>query len=95
MPVLADRRRLGHDRPVGRRIHPRRIAIVAYAGVQSLDVTGPLEVLAGAQRLVRLSGREDRGYDVRVVSRDGAPGVGPAEYRRRFQSRSVRSRHAA
>ena len=58
---------------MGRRIHPRQIAIVAYAGVQSLDVTGPLEVLAGAQRLVRLSGREDRGYDVRIVSRDGAP----------------------
>ncbi len=27
---------------------PRRIAILAYPGVQSLDVTGPLEVFAGA-----------------------------------------------
>ena len=28
------------------------VAIVVYPGVQSLDVTGPLEVFPGAQRLV-------------------------------------------
>src|SRR5437763_706862 len=29
---------------------PRQVAILAYPGVQSLDVTGPLEVLDGASR---------------------------------------------
>ncbi len=52
---------------------PRLIAIVAYQGVQSLDVTGPLEVFAGAQRLVEATGRRDRGYQVQVLSRDGRP----------------------
>jgi transcriptional regulator GlxA family with amidase domain len=30
----------------------RRVAVVAYPGVQVLDVTGPLEVFAGAARLI-------------------------------------------
>jgi transcriptional regulator GlxA family with amidase domain len=38
-----------------------RAVIVVFDGVQSLDVTGPAEVLAGA------------GWSVRLVSRDGAP----------------------
>jgi transcriptional regulator GlxA family with amidase domain len=52
---------------------PRLIAIVAYPRVQSLDVTGPLEVFAGAQRLIEETGRHERGYHVRVLSRDGQP----------------------
>ena len=52
---------------------PRQIVIVAFPGVQSLDVTGPLEVFAGAQRLIEVTGRADRGYEARIVSRDGAP----------------------
>jgi len=51
----------------------RLIAIVVYPGVQSLDVTGPLEVFAGAQHLIDASARSERGYDVRVLSRDGQP----------------------
>jgi transcriptional regulator GlxA family with amidase domain len=51
---------------------PREIVIVAYPGVQSLDVTGPLEVFAGARRLVEETGREERSYRTLVVSRDGA-----------------------
>ena len=47
---------------------PRRIAIVVYPGVQSLDLTGPLEVFHGAARLVAHSGRRDPGYDVTIVS---------------------------
>jgi transcriptional regulator GlxA family with amidase domain len=35
---------------------PREVAIVAFKGVQSLDVTGPLEVFAGAQLLVGRDG---------------------------------------
>jgi transcriptional regulator GlxA family with amidase domain len=53
---------------------PREVAIVAYQGVQSLDVTGPLEVFAGAQLLAeanRASG--ERGYRTSVLSTDGAP----------------------
>jgi transcriptional regulator GlxA family with amidase domain len=50
----------------------RLIAIVAYPGVQSLDVTGPLEVFAAAQRLIETTSRRERGYDVLTLSRDGA-----------------------
>ena len=38
----------------------RHVVIVAYAGVQSLDVTGPLEVFAGAQQLIRATHRNAR-----------------------------------
>jgi len=52
---------------------PRVVAIVAYPGVQSLDVSGPLEVFCGAQRLIDAERRPQRGYSVRVLSRDGRP----------------------
>jgi transcriptional regulator GlxA family with amidase domain len=45
----------------------RTIVIVAFPGVQSLDVTGPLEVFHTA---VRIAGG---GYDVAVATLDGAP----------------------
>jgi transcriptional regulator GlxA family with amidase domain len=51
----------------------RQIAILVYPGVQSLDFTGPLEVFAGAQRLIEQSGRHERGYEVRLFSVDGRP----------------------
>jgi len=51
---------------------PRRIAILAYPGVQGLDLTGPLEVFAGAQQLIETSGRRDRGYQLTVLARDRA-----------------------
>jgi transcriptional regulator GlxA family with amidase domain len=52
---------------------PRQIAILVFPDVQSLDVTGPLEVFAGAQTLIEAVGREDRGYEVSILSHDGAP----------------------
>ncbi|HEY5193108.1 MAG TPA: DJ-1/PfpI family protein [Solirubrobacteraceae bacterium] len=55
------------------RKNPRQIAILAFPDVQSLDITGPLEVFAGAQTLNEATGREDRGYEVLILSRDGAP----------------------
>jgi transcriptional regulator GlxA family with amidase domain len=51
----------------------RRVAIVAYPGVQTLDVTGPLEVFAGAQTLIERSGRRARGYSVEILARGRAP----------------------
>jgi transcriptional regulator GlxA family with amidase domain len=66
----------------------RAVAILAYPGVQSLDVTGPLEVFAGAQALLEAgahpvddtdtdtgAGRANthRGYRTLVISQDGAP----------------------
>lgn len=51
----------------------RQVAILAFPGAQSLDVTGPLEVFAAAQALIEATGRADRGYEVSVLSRDGAP----------------------
>src|SRR5271154_398781 len=71
--VLADSSAVVDDRAVQPALEARLIAIVAYPGVQSLDVTGPLEVFAGAQRLIDASSRSERGYDVRVLSRDGQP----------------------
>jgi transcriptional regulator GlxA family with amidase domain len=41
--------------------------------VQSLDFTGPLEVFAGAQRLIEESERRERGYEVELLSVDGKP----------------------
>lgn len=52
---------------------PRQIAILAYPGVQSLDVTGPLEVFASAHTLIQASGRPDPGYRVRVLAVGGEP----------------------
>jgi transcriptional regulator GlxA family with amidase domain len=51
---------------------PRNVAILAYPGVQSLDVTGPLEVFDGARQLLEATGGDDPGYRVTVVSPDGA-----------------------
>ncbi len=56
------------------RADPRLVAIVVYPGVQSLDVSGPLEVFSGATRLLEAGASPgERGYDVRVLSRDGRP----------------------
>lgn len=52
---------------------PRQIAILVYPGVQSLDFTGPLEVFAGAQRLIEQSGRRECGYEIKLLSVDGRP----------------------
>jgi transcriptional regulator GlxA family with amidase domain len=59
------------------------VVIVVYPGVQSLDVTGPLEVFAAAQRLVEAPAhpldadvaahRHARGYRTVVASLDGGP----------------------
>lgn len=55
------------------RPRPRQIAILAFPDVQSLDITGPLEVFAAAQTLIEATGRTDRGYEVSILSRHGAP----------------------
>ncbi len=53
---------------------PREVLIVVYPGVQSLDLTGPLEVFSGAQLLLDLDPHDDRrGYRLSVLSSDGAP----------------------
>ncbi|HEY2767391.1 MAG TPA: DJ-1/PfpI family protein [Solirubrobacteraceae bacterium] len=61
------------------RAAPRDVVILIYPGVQSLDVTGPLEVFSGAQQLLQFeAGGEDLrdpGYRLHVVSPDGAPVV--------------------
>jgi transcriptional regulator GlxA family with amidase domain len=50
----------------------RRVVIVTFPGLQSLDAIGPFEVFAGATRAARGSGRPD-GYEVSLVSADGRP----------------------
>jgi transcriptional regulator GlxA family with amidase domain len=53
--------------------HSRRIALLVFPDVQSLDVTGPQEVFVAAHGLLHSTHPADHGYDVRVISRDGAP----------------------
>jgi transcriptional regulator GlxA family with amidase domain len=65
------RQRPGRQRPRNR--GPRGVVLVAYDGVQSLDVTGPLEVFAGAQTLLQATGSSDRGYRTLLVAGDGSP----------------------
>jgi transcriptional regulator GlxA family with amidase domain len=64
---------MGHDRCMDRRARPRDVVIVVYPGVQSLDMTGPLEVFVGAHQLIAATGRSERGYRVTVASLDGSP----------------------
>ncbi|MFG2593626.1 GlxA family transcriptional regulator [Streptomyces sp. NPDC048438] len=45
----------------------RSVLVVLFEGVQSLDVSGPMEVFAGASRFPGVS------YDLRTASLDGAP----------------------
>src|SRR3954469_774134 len=52
---------------------PRRIAIVAYPGVQALDVTGPHEVFAGAAGALRRRREGPAPYEVVVASVAGGP----------------------
>jgi transcriptional regulator GlxA family with amidase domain len=54
-------------------LRPRQIAILVFPEVQSLDVTGPLEVFATAHKLIELTGRKDPGYDMRIFSPSRAP----------------------
>ncbi len=54
-------------------VKPRDVVIVVYPDVQSLDLTGPLEVFVGAHQLIAAEGRGERGYRVTVASVDGAP----------------------
>jgi transcriptional regulator GlxA family with amidase domain len=74
--VIADTAALRDDRRMPeqqKRRPPRRIGILVYPGVQSLDVTGPLEVFHGAAQLVARSGRDDEGYEVAIVGRSTRP----------------------
>jgi len=54
-------------------LRPRQVAILVYPGVQSLDVTGPLEVFAGAQQIIEAECRPDPGYEIRLVAARSGP----------------------
>jgi transcriptional regulator GlxA family with amidase domain len=51
----------------------RTVALLLFPGVQSLDVTGPLEVFAAASQLLEHEHRPEQRYVVRLLSIDGAP----------------------
>ena len=52
----------------------RKIAALAYPGLQLLDIVGPLETFnLAAQQLIDDGDRLDRAYEVLVIARDGAP----------------------
>jgi transcriptional regulator GlxA family with amidase domain len=52
---------------------PREVAILLYPGVQSLDVTGPLEVFDAAGRVLAHRPGSGRGYSVRLLAREREP----------------------
>lgn len=55
----------------------RSVVVVAFPGVQPLDIVGPVEVFAGADRLTR--GEERTGsYRVTVASAEGRPVTAPS-----------------
>jgi transcriptional regulator GlxA family with amidase domain len=65
---------VGQSRTVApRRATPRAVVIVAYDGVQALDVSGPHEVFAGATTVLGERPRRRAGYDVSVVARSAGP----------------------
>jgi transcriptional regulator GlxA family with amidase domain len=47
---------------------PHRVVILLYPGVQSLDVTGPLEVFAGAHLALAAARPGEPGYEVSTVA---------------------------
>lgn len=51
----------------------RNVVIVAFEGVQALDVTGPHEVFHGAGEVLARTGRPDDGYRISLLSVDGGP----------------------
>jgi len=53
-------------------VQQRSVAILLYDGVQSLDVTGPLEVFSGADTALRARGAGP-GYRVRTIASAAAP----------------------
>jgi transcriptional regulator GlxA family with amidase domain len=53
------------------RVH--RLVVVAYEGMQSLDVTGPYEVFAGANQVIDEFGRRGPRYTLTIASLRGAP----------------------
>ncbi|HEY1833824.1 MAG TPA: GlxA family transcriptional regulator [Solirubrobacteraceae bacterium] len=52
---------------------PRRIVILAYQGVQSLDVTGPLEVFHAASELLAATRPQEPGYRVEILAPEPGP----------------------
>jgi transcriptional regulator GlxA family with amidase domain len=52
---------------------PTRVGVLVFEGVQSLDLTGPVEVFAAAGELIERTGRVAPGYEIATISRDGAP----------------------
>src|SRR4029077_8603023 len=60
-------------RPRTHASEPRKMAILLYPSVQSLNVTGPLEVFTGARELLASGMHRQRSYEIRTFSRDGAP----------------------
>ena len=52
---------------------PRSVLIVVFDGVQSLDVTGPLEVFAGANGYVAGGGLGGPAYEITIAGPGGTP----------------------
>jgi len=59
--------------PAPRSAPPRRVVIVVFDGVQSLDLTGPLEVFDGADRYARRPPSSGPGYEIVVAAADTRP----------------------
>jgi transcriptional regulator GlxA family with amidase domain len=52
---------------------PRRIVMAAYAGAETIDVVGPLEVFSAASRILEASGTRVPGYRVEIAAETPGP----------------------
>jgi transcriptional regulator GlxA family with amidase domain len=55
------------------RPRPRRVAVIAFPGVQLLDVTGPLEVFGATERYLALNKPGARGYAPEILAERAGP----------------------
>src|SRR5262249_32646905 len=70
MPRTPTARRAAPRRPA--RVRAHRIVMLAFPGAQILDVTGPLEVFAIANRLLEAQARRP-GYQIELVATSAGP----------------------
>ena len=60
---------------------PLRIALLAYPGVQGLDLSGPLELFSRANQVLRDEGRQHPGYAVSVLGTETGPMAASSGFR--------------
>jgi len=62
------------DRRLEQEEKPKRIALLAYDNAKSIDITGPIDVFAMADRLMRQSGKATEPfYSIEILAEQPGP----------------------